>query len=144
MFDTYAAAKALRNAGFDEPQAEAAVAMVRDAVSEGVATGEDAARLESKIDAGIAETKTDVTRLEGKVDAGLAETRADGARFESKVDARFAEVKAGLAEVKTDVARLDGKIESEVGRLEARLTVRMYSGLIATAAVVVALIKLLP
>ena len=172
MFDTYAAAKALRNAGFDEPQAEAAVAMVRDAVSEGVATGEDAARLESKIDAGIAETKTDVTRLEGKVDAGLAETRADGARFESKVDARFAEVKAeiaevkaeiaevkgglakvkadvaevkaGLTEVKTDVARLDGKIESEVGRLEARLTVRMYSGLIATAAVVVALIKLLP
>ena len=165
MFDTYAAAKALRNAGFDEPQAEAAVSMVRDAVSEGVATGEDAARLESKIDAGIAETKTDVTRLEGKVDAGLAETRADGARFESKVDARFAEVKAeiaevkgglakvkadvaevkaGLTEVKTDVARLDGKIESEVGRLEARLTVRMYSGLIATAAVVVALIKLLP
>ncbi len=165
MFDTYAAAKALRNAGFDEPQAEAAVSMVRDAVSEGVATGEDAARLESKIDAGIAETKTDVTRFEGKVDAGLAETRADGARFESKVDARFAEVKAeiaevkgglakvkadvaevkaGLTEVKTDVARLDGKIESEVGRLEARLTVRMYSGLIATAAVVVALIKLLP
>ncbi len=133
MFDTYAAAKALRNAGFDEPQAEAAVAMVRDAVSEGVATGEDAARLESKIDAGIAETKTDVTRLEGKVDAGLAEVKAE-----------IAEVKAGLAEVKTDVARLDGRIESEVGRLEARLTVRMYGGLIATAAVVVALIKLLP
>ena len=50
MFDTYAAAKALRNAGFDEPQAEAAVAMVRNAVSEGVATGEDAARLKSKVE----------------------------------------------------------------------------------------------
>ena len=50
MFDTYAAAKALRNAGFDEPQTEAAVAVVRNAVSEGVATGEDAARLKSKIE----------------------------------------------------------------------------------------------
>ena len=50
MFDTYAAARALRNAGFDEPQAEAAVAVVRNAVSEGVATGGDAARLESKIE----------------------------------------------------------------------------------------------
>ena len=50
MFDSYAAAKALRNAGFDEPQAEAAVAVVRNAVSEGLATGEDAARLKSKIE----------------------------------------------------------------------------------------------
>ena len=40
-FDTYAAAKALREAGFDEAQAEAAVAMVRDAVTEGVATKAD-------------------------------------------------------------------------------------------------------
>ena len=32
-FDTYAAAKHLRDAGFDERQAEAAVSMVRDAVS---------------------------------------------------------------------------------------------------------------
>lgn len=40
-FDTYTAAKALRDAGFDEAQAEAAVAMVRDAVTEGVATKAD-------------------------------------------------------------------------------------------------------
>ena len=40
-FDTHAAAKALREAGFDEAQAEAAVAMVRDAVTEGVATKAD-------------------------------------------------------------------------------------------------------
>ena len=40
-FDTYADAKALREAGFDEAQAEAAVAMVRDAVTEGVSTKAD-------------------------------------------------------------------------------------------------------
>ena len=48
-FDTYAAAKSLRQAGFDEDQAEAAVAMVRDAVTEGVATGSDAARIEGQL-----------------------------------------------------------------------------------------------
>lgn len=48
---------ALRKAGFDEPQAEAAVAMVRDAVTEGVATKADVDRLETKMDAGFAALK---------------------------------------------------------------------------------------
>ena len=48
-FDTYAAAKALREAGFDEAQAEAAVTMVRDAVTEGVATKADLAALEIRL-----------------------------------------------------------------------------------------------
>lgn len=60
-FDTHAAVTALRKAGFDEPQAEAAVAMVRDAITEGVATKADVDRLETKIEA-----------LETKIDAGLA------------------------------------------------------------------------
>ncbi len=49
-FDTYAAAKALREAGFDERQAEAAVVMVRDAMTEGVASKNDIARLEDRLD----------------------------------------------------------------------------------------------
>lgn len=119
MFDTSAAAKALRDAGFDEPQAEAAVAMVRDAVSEGAATKEDATRLEGKIDAGIA-------RLEGKIESDIAEVKADIGRLEGKID-------TGRAETKADITRL-----------ETRLTVRMYGGLVAMAAVLLALIKLLP
>ena len=48
-FDAYAAAKALRQAGFDEAQAEAAVAMARDAVTEGGATKADLAGLETRL-----------------------------------------------------------------------------------------------
>ena len=169
MFDTYAAARALRDAGFDEPQAEAAVNMVRDAISEGAATGEDAARLEGKVDTGIADVKADIARLEGKVES-------DAARLEGKVESEVADVKADIArlegkvesdaarlegKVESEVARLEGKVESEVARLEGkvesdiadvkadirgletRLTVRMYGGLIATAAVVTTLVKLL-
>ena len=43
-FDTYAAAKRLRDAGFDEAQAEAAVSMVRDAL------GSDRDQLATKAD----------------------------------------------------------------------------------------------
>ena len=49
-FDTYAAAKRLRGAGFDEDQAEAAVTMVRDAI------GSDRDQLATKAD--IAEIRT--------------------------------------------------------------------------------------
>ena len=51
-FDTYAAAKRLRDAGFDEDQAEAAVSMVRDAVGadrEQLATKADLAALEARL-----------------------------------------------------------------------------------------------
>ena len=48
-FDTYAAAKALREAGFNEGQAEAAVTMVSDAVTEDVATRADMARIEDQL-----------------------------------------------------------------------------------------------
>ena len=56
-FDTYTAAKRLRDAGFDERQTEAAVSMVRDAA------GADRADLA---------TKADLDGLESRVDAKFA------------------------------------------------------------------------
>ena len=66
-FDTYAAAKTLREAGFDERQAEAAVTMVRDAMTESVATKSDLA-------AAVADLKADMLKLKAdmlKVAIGL-------------------------------------------------------------------------
>ena len=57
-FDTYAAAKRLRDAGFDERQAEAAVSMVRDAA------GADREQLATK--AGLAEVRADLASLEAR------------------------------------------------------------------------------
>ncbi len=51
-FDTYAAAKTLREAGFDERQAEAAVAVMRDATAaerDTLATKADLANLETRL-----------------------------------------------------------------------------------------------
>ena len=52
-FDAYVAAKLLREAGFDERQAEAAVAVVRDAATERAAAKADIARLETLTERGV-------------------------------------------------------------------------------------------
>ena len=67
-FDTYAAAKTLREAGFDDRQAEAAVTMVRDAMTESVATKADLA-------AAVANLKADMLKVAiGLVIANVAFT----------------------------------------------------------------------
>ena len=70
-FDTYAAAKMLREAGFNEGQAEAAVAMVRDAVTEGVATKADIVALKADIAALKAELTWRMVILAGVVIAAV-------------------------------------------------------------------------
>ena len=55
-FDTYAAAKTLREAGFDDRQAEAAVAVVHDAITGGVATRADLA-------VAVADLKADMLKV---------------------------------------------------------------------------------
>ena len=68
-FDTYTAAKRLRDAGFDERQAEAAVSMVRDAAGadrEQLATKADLDALESRVDTKLAALEARLTwRLVG-------------------------------------------------------------------------------
>ncbi len=48
-FDTHKAVKALKEAGFDDPQAEAVVATVGDAMGENVATKADLQALELRM-----------------------------------------------------------------------------------------------
>ena len=61
-FDTYAAAKTLREAGFDERQAEAAVTMVRDAMTGSVATKADLAVAVADLKADMLTLKTDMLK----------------------------------------------------------------------------------
>ena len=70
-FDTYAAAKLLREAGFDERQAEATVAVVRDAVTERVATKADIARLATLIERGVNRLLLAIIAAVGVVIAGV-------------------------------------------------------------------------
>ena len=68
-FDTYTAAKRLRDAGFDERQAEAAVSMVRDAAGAGhdaLATKADLAELETRLRSDLA-SKADIASVRAEL-----------------------------------------------------------------------------
>lgn len=69
-FDTYTAAKRLRDAGFDEAQAEAAVVMVREAVTEGFATARAEATRQASAE--TAALQAGFVRLESAVEGHVA------------------------------------------------------------------------
>ena len=66
-FDTHKAVKLLREAGADEPLAEAVVATVGDAMGENVATKVDIATVQRDISSLRAELKTDIAELEARL-----------------------------------------------------------------------------
>ena len=79
-FDTYTAAKRLRDAGFNEHQAEAAVTMVRDAV----VADQEARATKADVDATTSGLES---RLTARMDT-LA-TKADFAAFETRLTYRL-------------------------------------------------------
>ena len=119
-FDTYAAAKRLRDAGFDERQAEAAVSMVRDAA------GADRGQLATKAD--VAELKGGIEALRAATKADLAEVRADLAGLESRVDAKLAALETRLR------ADLATKAGLETLRSELRWMLAFQAALILAVA----------
>ncbi len=62
-FDTLKATKLLKESGFDETQAEAVVATVRDAVAENVATKADLAEVCNELKLDHAKLRTDMYRF---------------------------------------------------------------------------------
>ena len=72
-FDTLRAAKLLKQAGFDESQAEAVVTTVGDALMENVATKADLERVETTLKADL---KTEVAELRAELKADLGDLEA--------------------------------------------------------------------
>ena len=120
-FDTYAAAKRLRDAGFDERQAEAAVSMVRDAAGAdlaNLATKADVAALKGDIDALRTATKADIAALKGDIDALRTETKADIAALKGDIDALRTETKADIAALKGDIDALRTETKADIAALK--------------------------
>ena len=118
-FDTLVYARRLKEAGVDDAQAEAHAEAMRDAITESVATKADIARLEAKIDTGLAGLKAEIdtkhTDLKAEIDTGLAGLKA--------------EIDTGLAGLKAEIAASER---------------RTMIAMLALAGVVVAIVTLLP
>ena len=84
-FDTHKAVKALREAGADEPLAEAVVVTTGDALGENVATKADLAAL-----------KADLTEVEAALKADLAEVKVNLAEMETRLYRHLWMMAAGI------------------------------------------------
>ena len=69
-FDTHKAVKALKEAGFDDPQAEAVVATVGEAIGGSIATKADIAEVRTT-------TKADIAELRAEMKTDIAQLRAE-------------------------------------------------------------------
>ena len=113
-FDTYTAAKRLRDAGFNEHQAEAAVTMVRDAV----VADQEARATKADVDAAISGLES---RLTARMD--VLEARMD--TLEARMDTRMDALEARMDTFAT---------KAELAALETRLTHRLYAVVLAAVA----------
>ena len=124
VFDTLAAADALRDAGMEPGQARAVATQLRVAASAGDAV------TRPELEAALARLKTDLTE---RMAAGEAALRTQIAESERMLLNRITEGEQML---------LDRIAESE--RRHAALLWRLFGGIVATAGVAVAAARLLP
>lgn len=96
-FDTHKAVTALKQAGFEETQAEAVVNTMGEALSGNVATKADLTEVRAALEADVAAVKADIEQLRLTTQADLAAVKADIEQLRS-------ETKADLAAVRTDMA----------------------------------------
>ena len=90
VFDTHAAVTTLRGAGFDERQAEGVVSMVRQALSEGVATKADMKDIRGE----IKDLRGEIKQLEGEI---------------KRLDSKIEDIEDRMA-TKEDLVRLETRM----------------------------------
>ena len=104
-FDTLRAAKALREAGFEEAQAEAIVITVGRAMSENVATKTDVAG----VNANMAEFRAEMDSGFAGVDSRFAAVHTEMSEFRADVDSKFAAVTPKFTEVDAKFTKVDAR-----------------------------------
>ena len=83
--DTYKAVKMLKEAGFDEPQAEAVVTTVGNAFDDTVATKTDIAELRTEIQEVRAELRTEIQEVRVEIQAEIQEIRGEIRHLEQRM-----------------------------------------------------------
>ena len=113
-FDTYKAVKALREAGFDDAQAEAVTEQISVAIDESVATKDDVGKAQ-------AELKTEVTELRTELKTDVAELRAELGQVRTELKADVAELRAELGQVRTELGQVRTELKADVAELRTEL-----------------------
>jgi hypothetical protein len=117
-FDTYAAVKKLKEAGFTEQQAAAQTALLMDVIAGELATKHD-----------IETVKRDIEAVKLDIENVRAELKRD--------------IEALRAELKRDIETLRADMKHDMKELELRLTIKLGAMLALAVGAVATLVKLL-
>ena len=117
-FDTYAAVKKLKEAGFTEQQAEAQTALLTDVI------------------AGELATKHDIETVKLDIENVRAELKRD-------IEAVKLDIENVRAELKHDIETLRADVKHDMKELELRLTIKLGAMLALAVGAVATLVKLL-
>ena len=124
-FDTYKAVKALRDAGFDDAQAEAVTEQISVAIDESVATKDDAGKAQVELRAEVTELRTELGQVRTELKADVAELRtelkADVAELRTELGQVRTELKADVAELRTELGQVRTELKADVAELRAEL-----------------------
>ena len=94
-FDAHRAVKALREAGADEPLAEAVVATVGEAMRENMATKAD-----------VAEVRTELAEVKAELKADISEVKAELAGLEARLYRHLRVMAAGIVGLTVTLVKL--------------------------------------
>ena len=103
-FDTHKAVTALKQAGFEEAQAEAVVNTMGEALAGNVATKADLTEVRATLEADVAAVKADIEQLRLTTQADLAAVKADIEQLRSETKADLAAVRADMETLRADMA----------------------------------------
>ena len=126
MLDTHAVARALIQAEFTPPQADAITDAVRLAAEHGD-------HVTSEFKAGLAEVRTEIAGLDTRLSTQIA-------TFDTRLSTQITALDTRLS---TQIAALDARSSTQVANLETRLIRWMVGTVLGTGALVAAIIRLL-
>ncbi len=96
VFDTHKAVKALREAGADEPLAEAVVVTIGDAFGENIATRADLGEVKTELKADVAAVRAELGEVKTELKADVAAVRVDLAEMETRLYRHLWAMAAGI------------------------------------------------
>ena len=124
-FDTYAAVKKLKEAGFTEQQAEAQTTLLTDVIAGELATKHD-----------IEAVKHDIETVKLDIENVRAELKRD-------IETLKLNLENVRAELKRDIETLRADMKHDMKELELRLTIKLGAMLALAVGAVATLVKLL-
>ena len=128
-FDTHAAVKKLKAAGFTEQQAEAQTALLVDVIAGELATKHDIETLRPEIENVGVELKRDLENVRAELKHDLETVRA--------------ELKRDIETLRLEIETVRAELKRDLKELELRLTIKLGAMLALAVGAVATLVKLL-